>query len=571
MTGQPFVLDAYAARSCPLKTVHAFTPGLQAPPRRLAPPPFFHDADAVEGDVFAHLRCGVESFVDLRVLRSAPSAEQEEAAMRALDARYELIVAPLLPRDWAGHRSGRPSALLWVGDGYVPLQVKFHRVWEMASPGDEPVLISAASEPRARHPLPGKRFRWGSRLNAALQVAHHWRLLEATGHAADHPQAGLVGLERAELPGTASRRQHTVITWLDLAAPLAPAAWASEVPGSPEGAEGALVSVLDRYDEEHAFRVSLAARAMGGGQPQGLAPVIHRECAYCRWHDHCAGQLDDDDLSKRLTKAHLDPHEVRTLRALGVTTVADLAGVDLKALLGDYLPRVTHREGGEERLRRVHRRARLLASGVALERTTTGPLDVPEHELEIDLDIETSAGDHAYLWGFHVDDRASGRQYYRPFARFAAMDARAETALAAEAFEWLRAVTRGRDAAVYHYSDYETLRVHRVAARIAEGDADLAAWATSSTRDLFVDLFSLVRAHFFGADGLGLKVVATAAADFRWRDETPGGLASQAWFSDAVGAASNAEREAARVRVLEYNEDDVLATWHLRAWLRSLA
>ena len=30
-------------------------------------------------------------------------------------------------------------------------------------------------------------------------------------------------------------------------------------------------------------------------------------------------------------------------------------------------------------------------------------------------------------------------------------------------------------------------------------------------------------------------------------------------------------RELARVRVLEYNEDDVRATWHLRRWLREQA
>nr|NLI50529.1 TM0106 family RecB-like putative nuclease [Propionibacterium sp.] len=563
MTEPPFVLDAYAARSCPLKTFHAFTPGLRAPTREVPPPPFFHDADAIEAEVFGTLRDGVDSFIDLRALRGAPSAEQEEAALRSLRERYRLIVGPLLPRDWAGHRSGRPSALLWSGDGYVPVQVKYHRVWEMAGPDDDPVEISPLADPSSRYPLPGKRFRWGGRLNAALQVAHHWRLLEATGHAASRPWAGVVGLERTELPG--SRRQHAVITWLDLAAPLAAPDPAAAQPGEPTR-----VSTLSRYDHEHRVRVVLALRALGAGAEPAPAPVIHRECAYCSWFEHCAGQLDDDDLSKRLAKAQFDPHEVRTLRSLGVTTVADLAAVDLAALLPEYLPRVAHREGGEERLRRAHRRARLIATGVALERTTTGPIPLPEHELEIDLDIETSAGDHAYLWGFHVDDRASGRRYYRSFARFEPMDADAERTLAAEAFEWLRAVTQGRDAAVYHYSSYETIRVHRLAARLAEhGDTDLADWAAAATAEVFVDLFSVVRSHFFGADGLGLKVVATAVSGFRWRDEEPGGLASQTWFSDAVGAATPDERAAARVRVLEYNEDDVRATWHLRAWLRS--
>ncbi|MFZ1911741.1 MAG: ribonuclease H-like domain-containing protein, partial [Propionicimonas sp.] len=73
----------------------------------------------------------------------------------------------------------------------------------------------------------------------------------------------------------------------------------------------------------------------------------------------------------------------------------------------------------------------------------------------------------------------------------------------------------------------------------------------------------------FGTNGLGLKVVATHGAGFAWRDEDPGGLNSMHWFADAVGGATAELREQARTRVLEYNEDDVQATWQLRRWLRS--
>ena len=73
-----------------------------------------------------------------------------------------------------------------------------------------------------------------------------------------------------------------------------------------------------------------------------------------------------------------------------------------------------------------------------------------------------------------------------------------------------------------------------------------------------------------GVDGLGLKVVATRGAGFAWRDEEPGGLASRTWFNQAVDGATPAEREAARTRVLEYNEDDVRATSVLREWLTGM-
>ena len=543
---QPFVLDAYAARSCELKTLHAFTPGLEAPRREAPLPAFFHDPDAVEADVFGRLLASGASAIDLRPLRGTPSEEQEAAALRALDEGYDLIIGALLPRDWDAHRAGRPSVLLKVADGYVPVLVKFHRVQEACSPDAAPLSYSLLDDPLTRREFPGRRFRM-SRSNAALQVAHQWRLLQATGRAASEPIVGLIGTERLTPPDAEDRRQHLVITWIDL------------------NADG----LLERYDVEHAERVRLASGALDGTDV-APDPVIHRECPYCVWLDRCSALLSADDLSLRIGKAPLDPQEVRALRSLGVRSVGDLADADLDALLLDFLPRVT-RDGAEDRLRLIQRRARLIASGAELERTTAGSVELGEHELEIDLDIETSAKDHAYLWGFHVDDRASGRREYRAFARFEPMDAAAERELAAEAFAWLREVTAGRDAAVYHYSEYEMLRLHRLASGLRErGQGELADWAEGFAEEHFVDLFGVVRQHFFGANGLGLKVVASAGAGFGWRDESPGGLASQGWFDDAVGAASEAARAAARTRVLEYNEDDVLATWHLRRWVRSL-
>jgi len=578
MSEPSFVLDAYAARSCELKTVNAFTPGLVAPQRETRLPGFFHDAGAVEEDVFGRLRSGSGTIVDLRGLRGAASEEQETAALRALADGVDLIVSPLLPRDWDAHRAGRPSLLVRLADGYVPVLVKFHRVLETCSIEQPGVQVSTLDDPLALLELPGRRFRWSSRLRAALQVAHHWRLLEKSGYAASRARAGLIGTERLTPPGSVSRSQRPVITWLDLDAPLA-------APG-PDAAPGpASVSTLARYDDEHARRVELASGALGatpGWTPP--APVVHRECTFCPWSEICAARLPDDDLSRAISKAPLDPHEIRTLRALGVASVTDLARADLDALLVGYLPQVEHREGGEGRLRLAQRRARLIASGVELERTSAGPLALPRHDLEIDLDIETSAGDHAYLWGFHVDDLATGVSGYQGFGRFEHLDAAGERALAAEAFAWLRSVTAGRDAAVYHYSDYEVLRIQRLAAGLrekglgpvdAEGrdpdePAALADWICAFAEDRFIDLFPVVKGHFFGANGLGLKVVASAGAGFHWRDDTPGGLASQTWFSDAVDAPTASERDAARTRVLEYNEDDVRATWHLRAWLRTL-
>jgi predicted RecB family nuclease len=247
-------------------------------------------------------------------------------------------------------------------------------------------------------------------------------------------------------------------------------------------------------------------------------------------------------------------------------TVQQLAGADLTALLPSYLPEVTHRAGAENRLRVASRRARMLVEGVPFARETAGPIEVPAAVLEVDLDIESAADGRIYLWGFLVEDTTSpGSRRYVSFSRFEDLEEASEAALAVEAFTWLRSlVDTAQSVRVYHYSAYEPSTIRALAQR---SDAPELAWAAGYA-DEFVDLYEVVKTHFFGAGGLGLKPIAQHAG-FRWRDDDPGGLNSQAWFAEAVHHPETEVRDRARTRVLEYNEDDVLATAVLRAWLRS--
>lgn len=75
-------------------------------------------------------------------------------------------------------------------------------------------------------------------------------------------------------------------------------------------------------------------------------------------------------------------------------------------------------------------------------------------------------------------------------------------------------------------------------------------------------MYPIVRANYFGRDGLGLKVVATRGAGFAWRDEDPGGLQSITWLEQVRSGEADLKQ-----RLLEYNEDDVRATAALRDWM----
>jgi predicted RecB family nuclease len=90
------------------------------------------------------------------------------------------------------------------------------------------------------------------------------------------------------------------------------------------------------------------------------------------------------------------------------------------------------------------------------------------------------------------------------------------------------------------------------------------------TSDAWFDLFGSVRDYFLCSRGKGLKTIAPAAG-FTWRDPEASGENSMRWYRDAVGMDGAPADAAQRRRLLEYNEDDVQATYTLRGWMSSPA
>ncbi len=586
------LLGSTAARSCPVKTHNAFDATVRRPEAALIElPARVQAARTFEARLLeALIEAAPGLVVDLRLLEVGAAAE---ACLQAMRVGADVIVGGPLPVDAAGHRLGRPDLLLRGTDGadgrptYHPGEVKAHKVLlparrqppehddraphasagtllspsTDAAPAPPAVWWSALDAPRPLGLQPWEQMtpRLGSRESDFLQLAHYHRMLQAAGFAGTEALGALIGTDTV--------RGQPGLAWVDLAAPVVRTFSRSSEQG------WRLRSLLERYDHEQGLRVDVArtaARRTGdpGRDPEPLVqPVVQRECQTCRWWAHCRASLAEDEVSLRIDKGALDVREVLALRRSGIRTVPQLASADLDELLPGYLPEVSHRTGTELRLRIASRRARMLTAGVPFARETGGPIAVPKAKLEVDLDIESAADGRIYLWGFLVHDTATaGPPRYVAFSRFADLDDAAETELAVEAFCWLRTLVEGpRTVKVYHYSAYEPSAVRALAGR--ETDQPELAWAASYAAAL-VDLYEVVKTHFFGAGGLGLKPIAQHAG-FRWRDDDPGGLNSQGWFADAVGEPDAGLRAQARTRVLEYNEDDVRATWTLRAWLRS--
>ena len=241
-----FLLDPYAARSCPVKTFNAFDPGTPKPEDPL-------DESLLEAfsggsefrDSMLKVLSRAADVVDLRGEKNATET------LDAMGAGASVIIGGTLPADEQGHRVGSPDALVRGSDrpggrpGYWPLRVKPYRLLEEQRNAKE-LRVSTLTSPTVLEPLPGYRFR-SYRQGVLLELAHHWRLLQACGRSASTAIVGSIGFDD---------RTRGVIVWV----PLELRFLRTFSRTSPSGHR--LRSALERYDHEHGFRVHVAQQAM---------------------------------------------------------------------------------------------------------------------------------------------------------------------------------------------------------------------------------------------------------------------------------------------------------------------
>lgn len=565
-TRSPVLLGSYAAKRCARRVHNEWDRTIRV------------ELDSVPAQLQARIEAGrahearvkdeLTRVLGERCLLVGEGASRDEAiavTMQGMQSGTDLIVGGWLPDDPAGGRTGRPDLLLRVnspsvGPAYVPGDVKAHLTTRRSAAGKWP--YSTLARPGIVEVEPGRAVRVADRLEDYLQIAHYARMLQACGRAPDEDavRGFIIGTDHE--PGRGE--ESLVLTWLDLQSPMFTTFSRSR--GTAKR------SALERYDHEHGFRVAIAEtarqRAGSPSDPDPLVqPVITDECDVCPWHDYCRSVLGPEAASAILEVGRLDVREWKALADAGIETAQGLAGLedDLDQVDGQwwhgYLPNVTHQPQARERLRLASRRARMALAGVGLERTTAGPIDVPQADVEIDFDIEWDATNRVFLWGALLTDDQNPQGTYVYFTELNPLDQANERALGKRFLEWLRnrihrARLEDQTIAVFHYSHPETSQLKRVF-----GEREVA-----DLLPRFVDLLPIVRANYIGVAGLSIKEVAPEFG-FHWQDEDPGGLQAQAWLEDAR-AVEGVQRAAFLARLLRYNEDDVRATAALRHGLR---
>lgn len=496
-----------------------------------------HDATAVQPDVpsdpaaeqrmanrRAHRGLVLDRLADRVGYRDA--AGDPDATATALRERAELIVDAALPPDPVHGRRGSVPLLLRCGRGYRPVLIAHHRITDPGS-GAWTATLNNPTSPgtdRARKPR--------AHPDDQLKLAHASRLLEAAGVATPGPaRGGVIGLDA------------DVVVWHELEA------------GSWSGGHTA----LGEYDRRFADRLAIAATAERG-ERQLADPSRIVACRRCPWWARCRDAL----LERRDVSLVTNGNDADALRAAGVTTVDQLAALEYGTVLDGV--------GGS--LREVI----ALARAWLADRTVIRKVDrvtAPRADVEVDVDMESFGDAGAYLWGCLLSGAPVGIEPgYHPFCTWEALPSEDEGRSFARFWRWFsevreRAAARGLTFHAYCYNEQAENRwLLASAERFAHVDGVPARKTVRAFIDSpeWVDLYAYVTSQFLCAQGKGLKVIAPVAG-FGWQDPEAGGENSMRWYRQAVGYGGTEPDQSQRKRLLEYNEDDVRATYTLRNWM----
>ena len=244
---------------------------------------------------------------------------------------------------------------------------------------------------------------------------------------------------------------------------------------------------------------------------------------------------DDLSLINRIWKSEVD-----SLRGVSINTVTDLANADEKQLKA--VPGVT-----KDRVLFLHEQAKALKNQDVI---FVGPVDLPpENSPVLVVDIESDPlRDVHYLIGVLLVD--GDREEFIPFL------ARTPEDEGKMWQEFLLFIDDYPDARLYHYGWYE-LDVFR---RLGEayGIPDRIAQQLETR---MVDVLTRLRESvIFPLSFYSLKDVAKYLG-FAWRHPEASGQNSVVWYQQYLDGDEQALKD-----IIEYNEDDVRATWMLRNW-----
>jgi len=288
------------------------------------------------------------------------------------------------------------------------------------------------------------------------------------------------------------------------------------------------------------FRLTLdqIENILDGHEPPVFLTSACKQSPYFSECEAQARNCDDLSLLNRLWKSEAD-----ALKEAGLSTVSILAMAS-----DQQLASVSGLTPG--RLSFLQQQALAMKEGRVIK---LHPLELPEpQDVELVIDIESDPlRDLHYLIG--VLKIADGKKTYHSFF------AKDNTGVEGMWHDFISFIQKHPESSIYHYGWYETDVFRRMMDEFEAPDS-----VREQLTDKMFDILPAFRESvIFPLPFYSLKDIAKHLG-FTWRTAGASGLDSVLWFHDY----QNSEDRAALQKIIDYNEDDVLATWYLIEWAR---
>ncbi len=394
----------------------------------------------------------------------------------------------------------------------------------------------------------------------AYQLAHYIRHLQELGICEETPWAGIIGTDSSK------------IVWADLN---------SISYGVGKAAEG-ILQMYDR-DSEQSFQIVKESIKRDKNNSLPLVTIPKRisgdfGCPACELRKICRKEMEAFDSGNgHVTLLSEITAEKAAKHLNGIESIKDLAVATNLSPQGMV----------------AVKRAQVWLSKKPEKLDPSRPFVVPEFDIEIDIDLENSqeaireAGfedsigrDAVYLYGYGVHQRYLNPDWQG--AKFGYFDDYADTdeaefSVLSQMWNFLQeqvaqAESQGKSIGIFHYSTHERTWWKNYVKRHAGRPGSPTMQSVEDFIDkYFVDLLPIAQDIAFPITGYSIKVLAPEAK-FKWRVDDAGGGNSIVYFQKATSKTlSQADKDAAVAWLRSYNEDDVKATFAVRAYLRDLS
>ena len=277
-------------------------------------------------------------------------------------------------------------------------------------------------------------------------------------------------------------------------------------------------------------------------------PAYSAACKLCHWYSACLGELESTDDLTLLPDVGRSKRDVMVEQ---IPTLTDLAATDVDSLISGektVFPGI-----GSDTLHKLQARATLIKSPDTGPYLTTA-ISLPSAETELFFDIEVDPmRDFCYLHGF-VERRTGDNSTERYVPFFAdSVNPEEEQHAFSEAWQY---IADHQPCVVYYYSKYERTIWRKLQSRypnVCSKDDIEQMFDPNQSVDLYFDVIK--KATEWPTRDHSIKTLAKFLG-FTWRDTHPSGAASIEWFDRWVRTGDTAVKQ----RILDYNEDDCVAT-----------